>query len=321
MSNSLEISVLARLILKGCVLRSMRNDAILNRYENALWIIPTNRKNQYRPREDALDALNGRLKILSPDWLADHDFLLSISRDPFNPSDLDALCHLRKPSVNRDFINRRNWNAAKGLGPKNRPKISAPKNITKDWVMRFRPNKGLCFLKKGRIVHCDDLVEILTEIFLPERAWLALDSFSGVLPDFIVSCENLGGYIDLPLTTNTLVIFSPGVDIEPTVNLLRAIPSAHWIHFGDLDHEGLVIAEKIGQNSGRCVNLYVPSFVGEYVAGARPVKTAWRKDSDASVAALKKTKKRIFQEAFMLDERLHEDFYASVLSQQHKPCC
>ena len=66
-----------------------------------------------------------------------------------------------------------------------------------------------------------------------------------MLPRAVITCENLGAYIDLPANESTLVIYSPGADTEAAVALLKMFPAAQWMHFGDLDPEGVEISKRI----------------------------------------------------------------------------
>lgn len=115
------------------------------------------------------------------------------------------------------------------------------------------------------------------------------------------------GYIDLPVSESTLVIFSPGADTEAAVALLKMLPTAIWMHFGDLDPEGIDIAKRISGELKRDMNLLIPFFAEDYLDAAKPVETAWSEIPDIPLlVVLKEKKKRVFQEVFMLDGRLLE---------------
>jgi hypothetical protein len=87
------------------------------------------------------------------------------------------------------------------------------------------------------------------------------------------------------------------------------IPSALWVHFGDLDQEGMEIGKRLAVETGRALRIFVPSFASEYVDdAARPVKTAWKERMDMPLLSeLYARERRIFQEVFMLDVRLAGD--------------
>lgn len=315
MSDPLEITTLGRLVEKGVVRSGVKNRHLVERFETARWIMPGSRKNEWVIRVEAREAVAGRLEKLLPDWPEHFSFLRSIGRDPLDATDIEALPMLRRQvEVSATCINRRNWNAAAGLGPKHRAKAPAGCILTKDWILRFRPNQGLIGVCGTERIDFHKMAKQLTECPMPERAWATVESIAGTLPRLIVTCENVGAYIDFPATDSMLVIYSPGADIEAAVSLLRKVPSVPWVHFGDLDQEGIEIGKRLADKAGREFRILIPSFADEYLEdAARPVKTQWKAVSDMPVLAkLRDSKRRMFQEVFMLDVRLANDVAALI---------
>lgn len=311
MSAALEIAALARLIEMGVIKAGSRNDFLIQRFETACWIVEGTRKSEWLVRSEAVSSVEERLENLLPSWRQEFVFLRSIGRDPFDPSDLEALPMLRRQvRASKVKINRRNWNAAVGLGPKHRAKVPAQSPLTKDWILRFRPNKGLRLANDAESTGEIDLSAMAkswTECVVPERAWMGLSAFRGEFPALIITCENLGAYIDLPVHDSTLVVYSPGADTEPAIGLLKLFPATRWMHFGDLDPEGIDIAQRIAEETGKAFSLFIPFFAEDYLDAAKPVKSAWGSIPHIPlILKLKEMKKRIFQEVFMLDERLKE---------------
>lgn len=303
MINSVEITVLARLIESGVVRLSDRNGLLIHRFETARWIDPGTRRNEWCVRQDKLPNLESRLVELLPSWRQDFEFLRSINRNPLEPRDIESLPSLRRQVGVTGMINRRTWNAAVGLGPKHQARLPAQTVLTKDWILRFRPNTGLRGVFSGK-ENCLPESSSVTECIYPERTWMKFEIFVGVLPKVMVTCENLGAYIDLPVHETSMVIYSPGKDIEAASNVINKLPDVPWIHFGDLDPEGIDIANRIAQEVNRNPNIFIPSFVMEYLPG-RPVKTEWDNIPNLPIFnELKLSRKRIFQEVFLLDERL-----------------
>lgn len=202
------------------------------------------------------------------------------------------------------MINRRTWNAATGLGPKHHASLPAQAVLTKDWIIRFRPNAGLRGVFAGRESGFCDPDSVMEECFVPERKWMKFEGFSGSLPKIMITCENLGAYIDLPVNESVMVIYSPGMDIEAASCLVKSLPDVPWAHFGDLDPEGFMIAESIARETSREIRIFIPAFAIDYMPG-HPLKTGWNKVPDLPVFEdLKRAKRRIYQEVFLLDERL-----------------
>lgn len=306
MIDATEIAILARLIETGSIICGVKNESFIRRLETARWITVGKRKAEWVIRLEYTTSLETRLSSLLPSWRNDFNYLRSISRDPYNPSDIEALSMLRRQtSTSGNMVNRRNWNAAVGLGPKHKAKIPSNGVLTKDWTLRFRPNKGLIGQHEKGIVDLYEMATIWTECVVPERFWMSFTTISGVLPKTIITCENLGAYIDLPVSESTLVIYSPGADIEAAVSLLKMFPAVRWMHFGDLDPEGVDIAKRIAGHLKKEMKLVIPFFAEDYLDAAKPHETTWNDVPDIPLLlALKAKKKRIFQEVFMLDERL-----------------
>lgn len=308
MKDAVEIACLARLLETGTAQSGKRNEALIHRFETARWVTPGSRKDEWVIRAGKASDLEKRLSTLLPTWHTDFDLLRTLGRDHFNASDIAALPMLRR-NINSTgrMVNRRNWNAAVGLGPKHKAKISSQGSLTKDWVLRIRPNKGLTGMMGKTEVDLYGLALAWTECVIPERAWTIFGGFGGVLPQTVITCENLGAYIDIPAHETTLVVFSPGADTEAAIALLKMFPAAVWMHFGDLDPEGIDIAKRIAGEIGREMRLLIPYFAEDYLDAAKPVETAWGEVPNIPLLRiLKEKKKRIFQEVFMLDERLAE---------------
>ena len=307
MSDALEIASLGRLLENGAIKQVARNGQLITRWQTARWVAPGPRKGEWRARAESLSQIEGRMSALAPTWREDFSFLRSMALDPFDPRVLEALPVLRRQKAITGLVNRRNWNAAAGLGPKHSPQIASTATLTRDWIVRLRPNRGLRALFGDHEMDLHEMASRLTECALPERLWLRFRAFAGTLPTNVITCENLGAYVDLPLPPTAMAVFSPGADIEAAAALLNALPDTKWVHFGDIDPDGLEIAENLGRETGRAVQFYVPSFSEEYLPG-RPTETPWKAIPDRPIFyELKRTRKRIFHEVFMLDGRLSDD--------------
>ncbi|MDP1974448.1 MAG: DUF2220 family protein [Alphaproteobacteria bacterium] len=308
MSLAPEIALLARLLETGEVHEGQKIKNLISRYSTARWIIPGKRRATWALREEERTAVQTRLELLLPSWQQDFVLLRSKNLDPFKAVAIEALAMLRREVSPKTMINRRNWNASSGAGPKHTAQIQANVVLTSDWVMRFRPNKGLVSITEGGKIDLWDTAAIWTECSYPERAWMRLTQLAGVFPRLIITCENLGPYIDLPVADSTLVLYSPGQNTQTAVVLLKALPEVPWMHFGDMDPKGVEIATRIAAESGRLLSLFIPSFAEEYLDVAKPVKTPWGGIPDnPTLISLKKMNKGIFQEVFMLDERLSDE--------------
>ena len=105
-----------------------------------------------------------------------------------------------------------------------------------------------------------------------------------------------------------LAIFSPGTDIRSAIQLLKFFPTTKWIHFGDIDSEGIKIAYMIAKAVSRQPHIYIPSFAGDYLNRSQKKKVVWQETYGLPILAILQEKKvGIFQEVFMLDSRLCGD--------------
>lgn len=313
MSDAVEIALLARLLQTGEIKESVRTSRLIERFEAAMWVTMSERRaSTWVVRDAALPKIRQRLENLLPTWQADFEYLRGISRNPLNPSDIEALPMLRRQvPPGAQMVNRRNWNAAVGLGPKNKAKLPASVALTKDWVLRFRANRGLVGHTDYGPIGLDAEVGRGNEFITSERAWQRITSIGGRLPEIAISCENLGAYIDLPVDSSVLVVFAPGADIEPASTLLGMLPTIRWIHFGDLDPVGITIGKSLAAKLARPLELFIPTFAGEYLGAARSPKKQWGDIPDISILkTLKDRKHGLFQEVFMLDGRLAGEIIA-----------
>lgn len=311
MIESVEVSLLARLRKNGNCLESKRTEALIERYRTAGWIVKGSRRREWNLKGQAIGDIEKRLTVLLPTWDADFELLEKEGKSPLNQADLEALPALRRPVPRKERINRRNWHAVSGAGPKRRQRRPSVDTLTTDWVLRLRPNRGLKAVFGDNAVDVHENALRWTECVIPERAWAKIRGFSGSLPEAVVTCENLGAFIDLPDIPNVTIVYAPGKDIGPAVLLLNLLPSSRWVHFGDLDPEGVNIALRISRKTNRPLVFFVPTFAEEYLElelGYR-IKEQW-KDPLPNLPILKCLQEKgmgIYQERFMLDERLQDD--------------
>lgn len=308
--DTFEIALLARLIECGAAQESARTLDLIHRYEKACWLMPSSRRGEWIIRDGVMVALKDRLARLLPQWENDFNLLGAHGLDPKKPQDIEALPALRMSPTATGMVNRRNWTAAGGLGPKRKGVLDTEATLTSDWVMRLRPNRGLIANWAEHSADLWDMSSIWTECPIPQRKWLGFQSFTGVLPATIITCENLGAYIDLPLPEDALCVFSPGTHIEYAVELLNGLPDANWVHFGDIDPEGLAIGDQISAAAGREVRRYIPSFCMEYLERdmAQKKNVQWEATSGHPIMEMLAVRREgVFQEVFMLDDRLGDD--------------
>ena len=312
-----EAALLLRLKTHGRVRESQQWHDLINRFETAGWIAPSSRKNEWVVPDGGRVALEARLQTIWPSWIPESAHLQKLGLDPCQPRDLEHLPVVQRSValVYGESVNRRNWNASTGIGPKLPTRIArvnaerGEPTLTRDAMTRFRPNAGLHLVIADQDIDLYEQASRFSECGIPERAWRPIQEFCGKAPGAVITCENLGAYVDLPIPQWAMALYSPGQDVEPALEVLRRLPkTTSWWHFGDLDPDGISIAKRLAAVSKRPLRLYIPSFASEYLERARPPKGAWGEIPDYPILlALKNRKLGIEQEVFMLDARLGTD--------------
>jgi hypothetical protein len=318
--EALEVALLGRLYTEGRCIEAKRTAALIERYELARWVRRGTRRREWVVREKSRTELGARLAALLPGFEAEFSFLRERDHDPFDPASLLMLAtlHAAASPQGRAFLNRRNWNAAAGSGPKLQARRSADgTRITQDWVVRMRTYDGLII--GGTDGERPAAAWSLDghEVVIPERAFLAGLQFGGEPPTTLITVENLGSYVDLPLPVQAMAVYSPGKDWRGAIALLERFPSARWTHFGDLDPEGVDIAMDLAAKSGRPLRLFVPSFAGEYLDRVQKHGVEWppkalRNGRFPVLEELRTLRAGILQEVFILDHRLGEELEREV---------
>lgn len=313
MKEAIEIALLARLLDKGNCRAASRTAILITRYQTAGWLVAGTRRDEWCVADASQEVLSARLRSLLPTWKQDFGLLHTLGRDPLDPKDIAALPALRRGRSATGLLNRRNWYAVAGLGPKRRALIAPDATLTRDWTLRLRPNVGLRALLKTGEIELDAMAELWSECVLPERGWRRVLTLVGTSPQILITCENLGVFVDLPLSSGAAAAFAPGTDIEPAVALLTKLPQTRWTHFGDLDPEGIAIARQISRATNRPMTLYIPTFADEYLDLAQKHSVNWSGNPELThpvISVLTERQAGIFQEVFMTDPRLAEDLSA-----------
>lgn len=307
-----EISLIERLLSSGQAQEAKWWNFLRKRFSDAGWIELSKRKGVWHLCDKARAQVEVRLDSL---WGTRADDLVLLHRNELsalNPKHLAYLPALRAETPQTPtLINRRTWYAISGVGPKQKSLLSAKEQdvvLTHDAVTRFRPNVGLEIEVEGNTIKISDITQLVGEFSLSERGLRKLPKFKGVVPSAIITVENIGSYIDLPLPSDMLAIFSPGADIRCAVQLIKFFPDVNWIHFGDIDPEGVKIAHTLAAALDRQPQVYIPSFAKDYLKRSQKREVVWNETYGLPLlSVLQNMKAGIFQEVFMLDKRLEGD--------------
>lgn len=313
-----EIALLLRLIETLECKGSARAAALLERFRMAQWIEPARRPGHWQVRPGAAVGLMKRISELSPSWEADAQLLRANSLDPLDPRSHQALAGLKAAHAPVGQLHRKTWNSATSAGSKRASQLPTTAHLTDDWAVRGRVNCATTLLSPTGPLDLHALTQMLSEFSVAERGWLAASGFGGVLPRNVLTVENLSPLVDLVLPPETMVLFCQGAAVEGTVQLLRALPRAVWLHFGDLDAAGVQIATRIAKQTDRPPRLYVPTFADEYLNRKMSAKQAWSCSpfENPTLNALSEGRAWLEQEIFILDDRLAANIAEAFAAQR-----
>ncbi|MEZ6188718.1 MAG: DUF2220 family protein [Planctomycetota bacterium] len=181
--------------------------------------------------------------------------------------------------------------------------------LTRDGIVRLRPSVGLRIEREGRRYDARELIGVLGELSLTERALSDGTRLAGTAPDALLLVENKGTFVDLDAPDGFLVAHVPGWDTATVRLLIAQLPGVPVLHFGDLDPNGVRIVRHLRELAPG-LTWVVPEFWEEDVE-ARGLVRAWPADLDLSgepalVQRLAAAGRWLEQEVLALDPRLRE---------------
>ncbi|EIC1283970.1 hypothetical protein K9222_004231, partial [Salmonella enterica subsp. enterica serovar Java] len=158
------------------------------------------------------------------------------------------------------------------------------------------------------VLFADDESRWRSECCLPERMLLDLLSVDMTSAQLIITVENLGAYVDMPLVDGLILIFAPGLNYLPACRWIsqygQDIP---WVHFPDLDPNGLTIARQLSHSLTRPCRIWLPDFwpsahqVNDMIGAG---KHAWDTAPDCpQLTQLRQEQRWIEQEVLVVDYR------------------
>lgn len=313
----IEIALLLRLLERGSVRESTRAEKFIERLERARWIERSSRAGEWVVTAGSLPVLEARLQELLPTWRADVDLLRRHLLDATDPLALRSLPALRALPTAAGFLHRKVWNAVSAAGSKAPSRIATEATLTDDWAQRGRVSCPTILQTPLGDVDLLQQTRLLGEFSVPQRCWVEASGLAGELPRLVLTVENLGPLVDLPLPTRCMILFSQGAAVHGSAAILRALPQAQWYHFGDLDNAGIESGIRIAELAQRSPRFFIPSFASEYLPRATATRQPWRCQPPAHPIADELVRRDAWleQEVFLLDERLRDELEALVASE------
>ena len=173
--------------------------------------------------------------------------------------------------------------AAAQVGPHSKASLSTTRrealaevDLTRDGIVRMRPNNGLLVQRGESSIDAERLADLTGEVVVTERAFVDGTTLAGILPRAVLLVENLGPYLDLAAPSGWLVVHVPGWNTATVRVLLDRLGDVPLVHFGDLDPNGVRIAAHL-RTARPGLRWAVPDFWREHVPG-RTQRLAWPED-------------------------------------------
>ncbi len=279
------------------------------------WTRRTSRRDEIVLDDDHRGDLEVLLDRSFPGW---RELLAELSRHDL-PPDLHGWKRLQQihreadlPSALPDRLNQRTATAAVGdhskaaLSERLRAALG-PIEVTRDGLIRIRPNPGLLVERAGETWSGEKLAGCLGELALTERALRDGTVLTGKLPKALLLVENVGFYIDVPAPVGWMVAHVPGWNTAMIQMLLEDLVAVPVIHFGDLDPNGVRIVAHLQELRPDLI-WAVPEFWEEQIA-LRGLIKAWPRELDLDgapdlVQRLANEGIWLEQEALALDPRV-----------------
>ncbi|MEM7354190.1 MAG: Wadjet anti-phage system protein JetD domain-containing protein [Acidobacteriota bacterium] len=146
-------------------------------------------------------------------------------------------------------------------------------DITDDGIVRMRPNTGLSLVRAGVEHAAADIVALLGDLVVTDRAFRDGTRLGGHRPRAVLTVENLGAFQDAVVPDDVLTVYVPGWNTRIARDALSGLEGVPVIHFGDLDPNGVAILAHL-RRWRPDVHWLVPSFWEDY-ADERGLPKRW----------------------------------------------
>jgi hypothetical protein len=269
-----------RLLLTHTVRRTKSSLELLNGLEELGFIGPTCRLQEYKLHTGKEQAFRAYLLMRWPQLPAVE---AAFACQPQAVSAVAlreqrrALCTL-PPHLTQ--LNRKTWSAWAGAHSKS-GRRAPPEGVrlTTDGTLRLRPNAGLGLVTgEGKELALGDWGHALGEVSIPERALANVWHPVGTMPRMILTVENIGAFVDFPAPPWLLIAHAPGWNSSLATRFIAGLPpDLCWMHFADLDPNGIRIALSMRcPGTDRQPTLWIPRAARILLSShALPLRQAW----------------------------------------------
>lgn len=273
-------AVALRLLLSGTVKVSKAAAPLLEELEELGLVTPSARKGEFLLPSRQQEKLR---QYLAERWTQLGEAELAFACRS-NAITAGALRKMRRSPLKLPHgiceLNRKTWSAWAGAHSKSGSK-GPPDGIvlTSDDGLRLRANVGLQIAsEEGLLLPIDGLQAVFGEVLVPERAFGRRWHVAGVMPQLILTVENIGAFVDFPAPPWLLLVHAPGRNTALATRFIARVPAdIPWAHFGDLDPTGLDIALSIRSHGhGRPAVPWIPKAASELLEShSLPLDSPW----------------------------------------------
>jgi hypothetical protein len=220
---------------------------LINELDDIALIVPIRRYNHYQLVAHRLAEYHS---YLTSGWLDYADYAHHFTKDEPLSLNVASLRTLRRAVLEMPAtfsrLNCKTWSAWVRAHSKS-GYANPPEGLTltADDILRVRANDGLCRSSQGGDVFDLEICQRLAhETVLPERAFTVAWTLMGILPDLILTVENLDAFVDIQNPANCLLLLSPSWNDNLAKQFISRLPeNIPWLHFGDIDPNGLRIGK------------------------------------------------------------------------------
>lgn len=181
--------------------------------------------------------------------------------------------------------------------------------ISTDDVVRIRTQKtGFVISSDNATIDADLETLQRTEVSLPERLYKDAHASCVGGVRLVLTVENLGAFVDFPMVDGLVLVYSSGNNFAASVSFIKLfLEEVIWVHFPDLDPNGLIISMQMADTLNKPCNVWIPTHWDK--VRAQPLvsgkgKKGWVDAPDCpEIASLEESNHWVEQEVLILDQR------------------
>ncbi len=272
-------ALLLELRLRGSARRRAGQQELLSKLEALGWVGPTPRAGEVALVETRTGDLDQMLDSRWPDWRSVAQALVHEGIDP-NPRGMKELRRRQRvlptlpPRLSRKTAAAAVAEHSKAsLGPAHLEMLTDVE-VVRDGVVLIRPHEGMELVRGEVRTAAGELVELQGLVAVSSRALLDGVSVGGPAPAAVMTVENEAAFVDLPKPPGLMAVWIPGWNTRLAVEFLTGLEAGRWLHFGDLDPNGVRIYRHLRERLPKLEH-FVPGWWAERVEAAPPKLAEW----------------------------------------------